>query len=39
MGRVEAEGEGTTIQLATMGLSPGHCQPDNGLISLLFTPV
>lgn len=36
MGRFEAEGEGTTIQL---GLSPRHCQADNGLISLLFTPV
>lgn len=29
----------STIQLATTGLSPRHCQPDNGLISLLFTPV
>lgn len=27
------------MQLATLGLSPRHCQPDNGLISLPFTPV
>lgn len=34
----DAGGE-AAMQLATLGLSPRHCQPDNGLISLPFTPV
>lgn len=38
-GLMQEERGQSTIQLATTGLSPRHCQPDNGLISLLFTPV
>lgn len=38
-GLMQQERGQSTIQLATTGLSPRHCQPDNGLISLLFTPV
>lgn len=38
-GLMQEEKEPSTIQLATKALSPRHCQPDNRLISLLFTPV
>lgn len=35
----DAGGGEAAMQSATLGLSPGHCQPDNGLISPPFTPV
>lgn len=35
----DAGGGEAAMQSATLGLSPRHCQPDNGLISLPFTPV